>query len=186
MRKARQDLQRYLECARGLRSDARRRSSGARPTPIWTRHGRRSDAYTEDKRVIGNTLLAQAREHSNVVERSACRPHARPPPATPGRHATSPRPARPRPQGTSIDHRHRRRAPRHPADACSCFAPSSRRSGGSIAPWPAMIAGRYDVDIPPAGDDEIGTMARTLALFRDSNAERRAAGERIGAPEARR
>ena len=35
-----------------------------------------------------------------------------------------------------------------------------------------MIAGRYDVDIPPPGRDEIGTMAQTLALFRDSIAER--------------
>src|SRR5207237_2729110 len=36
----------------------------------------------------------------------------------------------------------------------------------------AMIDGHYDLDLPPDGGDEIGTMARTLGLFRDSIAER--------------
>jgi signal transduction histidine kinase/CheY-like chemotaxis protein len=35
-----------------------------------------------------------------------------------------------------------------------------------------MMNGDVDVEIPPAGRDEIGTMARTLALFRDSIDER--------------
>jgi signal transduction histidine kinase/CheY-like chemotaxis protein len=128
------------------------------------------DAYTEDKRVIGNTLLAQARQHSDLVD-----------------------------QRLKLLTEHLRRDSSAARDAAVAGASSAIRTSIAIIigvgvfaigltalvlrsivvplrgidhAMSAMIAGRTDVAIPPAGGDEIGTMSRTLALFRDSIAER--------------
>ena len=127
------------------------------------------DAYTDDQRVIGNTLLAQARQHSNVVEATLD-------------------------QLTANLHRDAWAA----RDAALASARTAIRTSIAIViavtllgilltlavfrsivtplrrldkAMSAMIEGRTDVDIPPVGPDEIGTMARTLALFRDSIVE---------------
>ena len=128
------------------------------------------DAYTDNNRVIGNTLLAQAREHSNLVDQRLA-------------------------QLTEDLHRDSSRA----RDAAVAGASAAIRTSTIIViavgllgimltlivfrsivtplrridrAMSAMIEGRTDVDIPAVGQDEIGRMARTLALFRDSIAER--------------
>jgi signal transduction histidine kinase/DNA-binding response OmpR family regulator/HAMP domain-containing protein len=128
------------------------------------------DAYTNDQRVIGNTLLAQAREHSNVVATRLAE------------------------LGDNL-HRDAWAA----RDAAVANATAAIQTSIAIVAavaligilltlavfrsivtplrrldkaMTAMIEGRTDVDLPPVGKDEIGTMARTLALFRDSIAER--------------
>ncbi len=128
------------------------------------------DAYTDDKRVIGNTLLAEAREHSGIVE-------------------------------TRLDDltEHLHGDAWAARDAALASAAAASRTSIIIVVIVAligivltlavfrsivtplrrldramsgMIEGRTDVDIPAAGGDEIGRMARTLTLFRDSIAER--------------
>jgi signal transduction histidine kinase/CheY-like chemotaxis protein/HAMP domain-containing protein len=129
-----------------------------------------ADAYTDNKRVIGNTLLAQARIHSNAVEQRLA----------------------------SLTQNLHERAWTARDLATESAAAATRMSTllavgvallgvlltllvlrSIVAPlrrlnraMTSLIAGRYDVDLPPAGNDEIGTMARTLALLRDSDAER--------------
>ena len=121
------------------------------------------DAYTDDNRVIGNTLLAQAREHSNLVdERLALL--------------------------TADLHRDSSMA----RDAAVAGASATIRISIAIVigvgllgivltlvvfhsivtplrridkAMSAMIEGRTEVDIPPIGQDEIGRMARTLGTF---------------------
>src|SRR5690606_29510228 len=44
--------------------------------------------------------------------------------------------------------------------------------GGLTAAMKALTGGRTDIDLPPDGDDEIGQMSRTLAMFRDGLIER--------------
>jgi signal transduction histidine kinase/DNA-binding response OmpR family regulator/HAMP domain-containing protein len=129
------------------------------------------EAYTDDNRVIGNALLAQAREHSTVVEERLA-------------------------QLT----RSLREDARAARDQAIANARSATRTSviivatvavlgvvltlivfrsivlplrGINRAMTAMISGEYDVSIPAARRDEIGTMARTLALFRDSIAERK-------------
>jgi signal transduction histidine kinase/CheY-like chemotaxis protein/HAMP domain-containing protein len=129
-----------------------------------------ADAYTDDNRVIGNTLLAQAREHSRLVETRLTQ---------------------------LIEALHR-----DAWDARDTAVAGAKRAirtsiaiviavgllgigltlvvfRSIVSPlrrldtaMTAMIEGRTDIDIPPVGNDEIGTMAHTLALFRDSIAER--------------
>ncbi len=128
------------------------------------------DAYTDDRRVIGNTLLAQAREHSNVVASRLAQltDHLR-------ADAWAARDAAVASATTAI----RTSIIIVVAVALvgilltlavfrSIVMPL-RRLDKAMA---GMIEGRTDVDLPPVGKDEIGTMARTLALFRDSIAER--------------
>ncbi|MGH6945769.1 MAG: response regulator [Kiloniellales bacterium] len=56
-----------------------------------------------------------------------------------------------------------------------------------VAAMSVITSGKLDVVLPPAGHDEIGAMTRTLALFRDSLAEReRLSSERRRAEEALR
>ncbi len=129
-----------------------------------------ADAYGNDKRVIGNTLLAQARQHSRIVEERLA-------------------------QLTTSLHDDTWRA----RDIAVASARTAIRTSMAIVvavgllgialtlvvfrsivrplrridtAMSAMMDGRTDVDIPPFGQDEIGTMARTLALFRDSITER--------------
>ena len=59
--------------------------------------------------------------------------------------------------------------------------------GRLVGAMAAITDGRLDVEIPSGGRDEIGAMARTLAMFRDSLVERnRLAAERTAAETALR
>src|ERR1700688_3308125 len=128
------------------------------------------DRYTNDQRVIGNSLLAQARDHSVKVDELL----------------------------TSLINELREELTaerdRIVADVTSAthstliadllivalgvlltfvilrsIAVPLRRLVGAID---GLSAGNLAVPIPPASHDEIGTMARTLGLFRDSLKER--------------
>ena len=128
------------------------------------------DAYTADNRVIGNTLLSQAREHSTAVQDQLANLQAR-----------------------LHDQAWAAR------DAVESAANSATRAAiiaviiaailgilltlalfrsivtplrGLNTAMTAMIGGRHDVAIPPMGDDEVGRMAQTLGLLKESYAER--------------
>lgn len=133
--------------------------------------GQAVDKYTSDQRIIGNSLLAAARNHSIKVdellnsliselrgELNAQREQI----ITEAASAT---------RGTMI------------ADVLilaigvvltllilRSIAVPLRHLIGAID---GLNAGDVSVPIPPAGPDEIGAMARTLTLFRDSLAERK-------------
>jgi signal transduction histidine kinase/CheY-like chemotaxis protein/HAMP domain-containing protein len=168
-RKARDDLTSYLN--RLAAYDAGAAADIAKETDAYMNIASDAvDAYTDNNRVIGNTLLAQARKHSGLVDERLT-------------------------QLTENLHRDSSAArDRAVASASSAIRTSVvivigvgllgivltlvvfrsivtplRRIDEAMS---AMIAGRTDFDIPPVGQDEIGTMARTLALFRDSIAER--------------
>jgi signal transduction histidine kinase/CheY-like chemotaxis protein len=128
------------------------------------------DAYTDNHRVIGNTLLAQARKHSSMVDAALAqlieRLHrdawsARDDALTSANTAISTSVAIVITVGllgivlTLIVFR-------------SIVSPLQLLDKAMSA----IINGHTDVDLPPAGADEIGTMARTLSLFRDSIVER--------------
>jgi signal transduction histidine kinase/CheY-like chemotaxis protein/HAMP domain-containing protein len=128
------------------------------------------ERYTGDQRVIGNSLLAEARNHSVKVDELL----------------------------TSLINELRTELTTQRAEVIADVAAATR--GTSIAdlailgigvlltfailrsiavPLRHLVgaidglnAGNLAVPIPPAGPDEIGTMATTLALFRDSLAER--------------
>ncbi len=166
---ARQRLDGYLE--RMARFDPDAATQIATETDAYMATALQAvDAYTNDNRVIGNTLLAQAREHSRVVEERL---------------------------GQLIANLHDDAWAAR--DQTVASAKTAIRMSIAIVigvgllgialtlvvfrsivsplrrldtAMSAMIAGNTDVDIPPAGKDEIGTMAHTLALFRDSIAER--------------
>jgi signal transduction histidine kinase/CheY-like chemotaxis protein len=166
---ARQELQRHLDTLASYNPTLA--ADLGRETDAYMAKAREAaDAYTEDNRVIGNTLLAKARDHSTAVEQRLAE-------LTRDLHQ----------QAWSA----REVATSGAASASristiivitvallgigltllvfrSIVVPLRRLNRAMTA----LIAGRYDVDIPPAGTDEIGTMARTLTLLRDSDAER--------------
>jgi signal transduction histidine kinase/DNA-binding response OmpR family regulator len=128
------------------------------------------DAYTDDRRVIGNTLLAEAREHSSIVE-------ARLAELTEHLHgnAWAARDA----ALTSATNAIRTSIIIVVIVALAGIVLTLAVFRSIVTPlrrldkaMSGMIAGDTEVDIPPAGGDEIGRMARTLSLFRDSIAER--------------
>ncbi|MDQ3672906.1 MAG: ATP-binding protein, partial [Gemmatimonadota bacterium] len=166
---ARADLGRYLDQIAAydpqLAADVGRETDAYMATALQA-----ADAYTDDKRVIGNTLLAEAREHSRIVEQRlaelARRLHDM---AWSARDSTMNRAA-------------------SATRTLTAFVAAAVLLGTALTllvfrsivvplrkltrAMRAMIKGDTEVDIPPAGRDEIGTMARTLALFRDSISER--------------
>jgi signal transduction histidine kinase/DNA-binding response OmpR family regulator/HAMP domain-containing protein len=128
------------------------------------------DAYTNDRRIVGNSLLAQARQHSVVVDQLLAS------------------------LVTKLEDQARVARDRVVSDAARATRVSfltvltAVLAGAlltffivrSIAkPLSHLIgaihgigAGDLNVTIPTPGSDEIGAMARTLALFRDSVKER--------------
>jgi signal transduction histidine kinase/DNA-binding response OmpR family regulator len=128
------------------------------------------DAYADDKRVIGNTMLAAARSHATAV------------------------------QDRLADMRSELHEQAWAArDLAVSSAASATRTAIAIVigvailgllmalillrsivtplralntAMAAMIGGRHDVVIPPLSDDEVGRMAQTLSLLKSSNAER--------------
>ncbi|MBZ8135416.1 response regulator [Afifella sp. IM 167] len=168
-REARQRLSRYLERLGAYDADAA--EVIGRETDAYIAIASRAvDAYTDDNRVIGNTLLAQAREHSGIVDRRLEQ-------LTSDLHRDSS-------NARDIAVARARTAIRSSVLIVACvgllgilltlvvfrsIVTPLRRIDKAMS---GMIEGDTEVDIPPAGRDEIGTMARTLTLFRDSIAER--------------
>ncbi len=138
-----------------------------------------ADAYTDDARVIGNSHLAAARTHSDAVGAALS--------ALIGQLERETEEAR------ELAGSAARAAVLRAAIAVVLIVLSGAlltllvlRSilqplGRIDRAMAGLGAGRLEVDLPPEGDDELGRMARTLRLFRDSQIEQRrleAAAER--------
>jgi signal transduction histidine kinase len=141
-----------------------------------------ADAYTNDQRVIGNTLLAQARQHSLVLDELLG--------AMVSEVTSDAKAARDRVIGE---------AAAATRIAYSIFAAAvlagtlltvlvwhsiSVPLRALVTAMNGLIDGKIEVEIPPAGPDEIGAMARILALFRDTLFELRDTLERLKAAQA--
>jgi signal transduction histidine kinase/HAMP domain-containing protein len=133
--------------------------------------GRAVDEYTDDRRIIGNSLLAQARQHSLVVDRLL---------ASIVKELTD----------EAIAARQRVVAEAATATQISELVVSAAILIGTLLTFlvlrsivlplrrltiaiDGLSAGNVAVTIPEAGPDEIGAMARTLAMFRDTLKELR-------------
>jgi signal transduction histidine kinase len=144
--------------------------------------GKAVDAYTNDQRVIGNSLLAQARQHSLILDELLGSIVTE---VTADAIAARDQVVRESGSATRI--------------AYAIFAAAVL--GGAlltflvlrsisvplralVAAMNGLIAGQTAVDIPPAGRDEIGAMARILALFRDTLNELRETLGRLKAAQA--
>jgi adenylate cyclase len=128
------------------------------------------DAYTNDRRIVGNSLLAQARQHSVVVDQLLAS------------------------LITKLEDQARVARDRVVSDAAEATRVSlltvlaavlagalltffivrsiARPLGHLIDAIDGLSAGDLDVAVPSPGPNEIGAMARTLTLFRDSMRER--------------
>jgi signal transduction histidine kinase/DNA-binding response OmpR family regulator len=128
------------------------------------------DAYTNDRRIVGNSLLAQARQHSVVVDQLLA--------SLVTKLEDEAKVARDRVVSDAAE-----------ATRVSLLTVLAAVLAGALLtffivrsiakPLSHLIgaidrlgAGDLDVTIPAPGSDEIGAMARTLALFRDSLRER--------------
>jgi signal transduction histidine kinase len=144
--------------------------------------GKAVDAYTNDQRVIGNSLLAQARQHSLVLDDLL------------GSIVTEV-------TADAIAARDRVVGEAGSATRIAYAIFAAAVLGGAlltflvlrsisiplralVAAMNGLIAGQVAVDIPPAGPDEIGAMARILALFRDTLNELRETLGRLKAAQA--
>jgi signal transduction histidine kinase/HAMP domain-containing protein len=133
--------------------------------------GRAVGEYTDDRRIIGNSLLAQARQHSLVVDRLL---------ASIVKELTD----------EAIAARQRVVAEAATATQISELVVSAAILIGTLLTFlvlrsivlplrrltiaiDGLSAGNVAVTIPEAGPDEIGAMARTLAMFRDTLKELR-------------
>src|SRR5882757_659116 len=129
------------------------------------------DEYTNDRRVIGNSLLAQARQHSLVVDQLL---------ASIVQELT----------GAAIAARQRVVAEAATATQVSQIVVTAAVLIGALLTFlvlrsivlplrrlvvamDGLNAGNVAVAIPDAGPDEIGAMARTLGMFRDTLKELR-------------
>ncbi len=133
--------------------------------------GKAVEEYTEERRVIGNSLLAQARQHSLVAEQLI---------ASIVQELT----------GAAIAARQQVVAEAERATRLSQFIVAAAVVIGSLLTvlvlrsivvplrrlseaMAGLNAGDVDVPIPEASRDEIGAVAQTLALFRDTLKELR-------------
>ncbi len=144
---------------------------------LMTRAFEAVDAYTDDRRVIGNMLMADARVHVTAVDEQLARMVA-------GLRAEAAR-------ASEVAQLRSAKAVRVSwaiVVAAGLFALALTvlilrsivlplgRIGQAMA---ALTSGRTDVEISMSGRDEFAAMARTLALFRESLVERnRLADER--------
>jgi signal transduction histidine kinase/HAMP domain-containing protein len=133
--------------------------------------GKAVDEYTDDRRVIGNSLLAQARQHSMVADQLI---------AAIVQELT----------GAAIAARQRVVAEAEKATRLSQIVVAAAVVLGALLTFlilrsivvplrrltvamEGLNAGNVAVRIPEAGRDEIGAMAQTLAVFRDTLRELR-------------
>jgi signal transduction histidine kinase len=144
--------------------------------------GKAVEAYTNDQRVIGNSLLAQARLHSLALDELL---------GSIVSELTA--------EATAARDRVVNEAASATRIAYAIFLAAVLGGGiltflvlrsisvplrALVAAMNGLIAGRVAVDIPPAGPDEIGAMARILALFRDTLNELRETLGRLKAAQA--
>jgi signal transduction histidine kinase/DNA-binding response OmpR family regulator len=128
------------------------------------------DAYADNNRVVGNTLLAQARQHSTVVQdrladlRAKLHDQAR---AARDRAVSGATTATQTAIGIVIGV-----GILGVLLALALFRSIVTPLRALNTAMAAMIGGRQDVVIPPLGDDDIGRMAQTLTLLKASQAER--------------
>lgn len=137
---------------------------------LVTRASEAVDAYTNDRRVIGNSLMAVARNHIRAVDQKLVEMLARL-----------------RDEAARASETAQQRAAQAVRVSWTIVIVASLLAlaltvlilrsivlplGRINEAMRAIMSGRTDVDIPPAGDDELGAMARTLALFRDGLTER--------------
>ena len=167
--KARAELQVYLDRLAPSHPDLA--AAIAQETDAYIASAREAvEAYTNDSRVIGNTLLAQARNHSHSVEQRLAE-------LTQVLHRDA---WSARDLATSSAARAIRIAMVVLASVVLLGAVLTllvlhsiliplRRLNKAMG---AMIEGQHEIELPPVGSDEIGVMARTLRLFRESIAER--------------
>lgn len=128
------------------------------------------DAYTDDKRVIGNTFFAEARQHGIVIDAQLG--------ALVDELSTEASKARTELVATTDQTTRVALITVGLAVALgmlvtwvvlrSILAPLNR----VVVAMNGITAGDLDTPIPPAGRDEIGTMATTLQMFRQSIVER--------------
>ena len=137
---------------------------------LMTRALEAVNAYAEDRRVIGNMLMSQARVHMRAVDENLAR------------LITQLRSEAARASASA-----RRRAAEAVGVSWAIVVAASLLAlaltvlilrsivvplGRLTESMLALTNGRTDVDIPPGGQDELGHMARTLAMFRDGLIER--------------
>ena len=128
------------------------------------------DAYTDEQRVMGNTLMSSARTHIAKVD---------------GLFAQLVRDLEAQVQERSEQTIQSARSTERNSILLTTMASilgllltalviHSIRSplGRLVTAMGEITKGNLDTDIPPAGQDEIGSMTRTLGLFRDSAKER--------------
>lgn len=137
---------------------------------LMTRAFEAVDAYTNDRRVIGNSLMAVARGHIRAVDQQLMQMLA----ALRDEAARASETAQ---QGAAQAVRISWTIVIVASLLALALTVLILRSivlplGRINEAMRAITSGRTDVDIPPAGDDELGVMARTLALFRDGLTER--------------
>ncbi len=137
------------------------------------------DAYTDERRVIGNSMMAASRVHIAAVDRQLAQ-------------------LADRFQADAIAKRDAALAGAENAVDRSFTIAVAASLVGLVLAWlvlrsitvplgrlvaamSAITSGKLDTQIPAPGHDEIGAMARTLALFRDSLSER----DRMAAEQAR-
>ncbi|MCG5479694.1 MAG: response regulator [Ensifer alkalisoli] len=130
-----------------------------------------TDAYTQDNRIIGNTLLAKARTHSSSVDQDLN--------ALVEQVKAEAETAR-----SEVVQQAQRTATAAAILVGVLVVIGSvltllvlRSIVGPLRRLNRVIGdlkeGRYDVEIPQGGGDEIGAMARTLSLFRQSAIEKK-------------
>src|ERR1051325_10264821 len=140
------------------------------------------DEYTADRRVIGNTLLAQARQHSIAIDRLLGSIVA---------ELT----------GEAVAARDRVVAEATLATRASQIVTAATVLAGALLTFlvlrsisrplrrlvvamSGLNAGNTAVEIPAPGSDEMGEMARTLASFRETLGQLRSRTEELGRSEA--
>lgn len=128
------------------------------------------EAYAEDRRVIGNTLMAQARVHMAAIEKNLNRIIANL-----------------RSEAARASQEARERTAEAVGISWGVVIAASLLAltltililrsivvplGRLTEAMQALTGGRTDITLPPGGDDELGQMSRTLAMFRDGLIER--------------
>ena len=152
---------------------------GKEVNALYDQGMRAVDAYTEEKRVIGNSLMAASRVHIAAVDKQLA--------GLVNRF-----------QADAIVKRDAALGGAEQAVDQSFTIVAVASLIGFVLAWlilrsitiplgrlvssmSAITSGKLDTEIPSPGHDEIGAMTKTLALFRDSLAER----DRLAAEQAR-
>lgn len=134
---------------------------------LMTRALEAVNAYAEDRRVIGNTLMAQARVHMSAVDGNLAQLIAKL-----------------RSEAARASAAARQRTADAVGISWGIVVSASLLAlaltvlilrsivvplGSLTESMRALTSGRTDIDIPPGGQDELGHMARTLAMFREGS-----------------